>query len=774
MFSKRILAIVLSLLMAVGFCVTSYAETEGAEVLEECAEVISAEAVEATQNVKPEELTATTEPLVTEELNSDDSAFELLGIGGAAIRFLEGWDKVIYKDKTYILSETGSYTMEVLGIDLTQDLEVHSSDESVAEAFFNEGMKKQSGSYPCLNLFAYKEGKTKIEIMSKGNSAPLLNFVINVPKRESFLMSHNYESVKNGSSVTIFGSERFIAFENLQLEDALFEYSENTFSEEPELSRNGDGQLLMGINGDEGGSVHVKVSSKSEPSVQAQFTVHRMAINIETDSATGITHANPGVAFSDTVERLFGALSVWVDIPKELRTGDYMVYAEYRFRDKDQKVLKTVKDVWEVSEGSGYYEYSLVDAFEDQQVNDVEVCVVLVNREADVSKINESWYTKRIQQRGFMPAGKYSADVPVEFEFSIEKEHWAVPLGKEATIKASLSKDAKDVTDLSCYWVFNSGEKLAQIVKGQNEDTLTFRANDTMEGRLGIIVYLAWTECGERKWGFYGIRQTIGKNYSGNIGILCDGVAVMENNGALQKRTGDKSALEAVEGHYFPIGFDAVTRIEWTSSDPNVAEVTQNAEKPEKAEVMFKTQGTVTLSAQAYQDETRVGSSSFQVVVESSGGSGGGGAAGGPKAAAKAGVPTFSKNWEADAAGVWRIKDKVGNYVTSAWLCDDAVTTNGQNVWYLMNTDGTMLAAGLVQDNTGNYYSLEMNHNGYYGMLRYVNGTYDGIYMEFSQKHDGTFGAITNQSAIDALKAKYGVTKFGIGNDRCVYTKTFE
>ena len=112
--------------------------------------------------------------------------------------------------------------------------------------------------------------------------------------------------------------------------------------------------------------------------------------------------------------------------------------------------------------------------------------------------------------------------------------------------------------------------------------------------------------------------------------------------------------------------------------------------------------------------------------------------------------------------------------MTSAWLCDDAVTANGQSVWYLMNTDGTMLAAGLVQDNTGNYYSLEMNHNGYYGMLRYVNGTYDGIYMEFSQKHDGTFGAITNQSAIDALKAKYGVTKFGIGNDRCVYTKTFE
>ena len=159
-----------------------------------------------------------------------------------------------------------------------------------------------------------------------------------------------------------------------------------------------------------------------------------------------------------------------------------------------------------------------------------------------------------------------------------------------------------------------------------------------------------------------------------------------------------------------------------------------------------------------------------------SSGGGGGGGGGGPtakKPAAAAGTATFSKNWFADAAGVWRIKDKAGNIVTSAWLCDDAVAANGQSVWYLMNTDGTMLAAGLVQDNTGNYYSLEMNHNGYYGMLRYVNGTYDGIYMEFSQKHDGTFGAITNQSAIDALKAKYGVTKFGVGNENCIYTKNF-
>ena len=160
----------------------------------------------------------------------------------------------------------------------------------------------------------------------------------------------------------------------------------------------------------------------------------------------------------------------------------------------------------------------------------------------------------------------------------------------------------------------------------------------------------------------------------------------------------------------------------------------------------------------------------------SSGGGGGssGGGGGSPsvrKTAPTAGSATFSDKWFQDAAGIWRIRDGRGNVVKSAWLCDDAVAANGQNVWYLLNTDGTMLAAGLVQDNTGNYYSLETQHNGYFGMLRYVDGIYDGIYMEFSKNHDGTFGALKNQSAIDALKARYGVTKFAIGNENCVYSK---
>ena len=160
------------------------------------------------------------------------------------------------------------------------------------------------------------------------------------------------------------------------------------------------------------------------------------------------------------------------------------------------------------------------------------------------------------------------------------------------------------------------------------------------------------------------------------------------------------------------------------------------------------------------------------------GGGGGGGQKGvGPGAGGAAG--TFSKNWYQEADGRWRIKNKAGQIVKSAWLCDDAVAANGQNVWYLLDANGDMVTGGLVQDNTGNFYSLEMNHNGYYGMLRYKNGTYtceDGttVYLEFSQEHNGSFGAVINPAGLEFLKAKYGITKFTIGNENIQNTKSFE
>lgn len=143
----------------------------------------------------------------------------------------------------------------------------------------------------------------------------------------------------------------------------------------------------------------------------------------------------------------------------------------------------------------------------------------------------------------------------------------------------------------------------------------------------------------------------------------------------------------------------------------------------------------------------------------------------------KASAQTYSKNWYADANGVWRIKDSKGNMVKSAWVCDDAIPQNGRNIWYLMNQDGSMLAAGLLQDATGNWYSLETNHDGYYGMLRYEDGYYNcngtKVFLKFEHEHNGSFGAIKNLTAVDKLKKIYGVTAFPAGNESIVYTATF-
>ena len=112
----------------------------------------------------------------------------------------------------------------------------------------------------------------------------------------------------------------------------------------------------------------------------------------------------------------------------------------------------------------------------------------------------------------------------------------------------------------------------------------------------------------------------------------------------------------------------------------------------------------------------------------------------------------------------------------NAWICDDAATGN-RDTWYLIDGDGNMVSAELVQDGTGNFYSLETEHNGFYGMLRYVDGWYNcngqQVYLQFSHRHDGTFGAVINPDGLARLKAIYPVTPFGIGNQQCVYTASF-
>ncbi|MDO4488722.1 MAG: InlB B-repeat-containing protein [Eubacteriales bacterium] len=138
---------------------------------------------------------------------------------------------------------------------------------------------------------------------------------------------------------------------------------------------------------------------------------------------------------------------------------------------------------------------------------------------------------------------------------------------------------------------------------------------------------------------------------------------------------------------------------------------------------------------------------------------------------------TYSRFWEINASGSWVVRNSRGQLVTSAWLCDDAIASNGRNTWYLIGSDGQMVTAGLVRDASGNYYSLETEHNGFFGMMRFKNGYYNvggqSIYIEFEQTHGGSFGAIRNAEAIARLRDIYGVTDFSIGNESCTYTASF-
>lgn len=134
---------------------------------------------------------------------------------------------------------------------------------------------------------------------------------------------------------------------------------------------------------------------------------------------------------------------------------------------------------------------------------------------------------------------------------------------------------------------------------------------------------------------------------------------------------------------------------------------------------------------------------------------------------------TFSEYWHQNESGNWYVQDLNGNIIKNAWLCDDAIEANGKDIWYLLDANGNMISSGLVQDQTGNYYSLETNHNGYFGMLRYVSGNYDGITLDLESSHNGSFAEIKNDDAIIALQNKYGLQIININNDNCIYTSTF-
>lgn len=56
---------------------------------------------------------------------------------------------------------------------------------------------------------------------------------------------------------------------------------------------------------------------------------------------------------------------------------------------------------------------------------------------------------------------------------------------------------------------------------------------------------------------------------------------------------------------------------------------------------------------------------------------------------------TYSDAWKQSSDGNWCVHGSDGKMITNAWFCDDAVPENGKEVWYLIDSDGHMIAAGL-------------------------------------------------------------------------------
>lgn len=132
----------------------------------------------------------------------------------------------------------------------------------------------------------------------------------------------------------------------------------------------------------------------------------------------------------------------------------------------------------------------------------------------------------------------------------------------------------------------------------------------------------------------------------------------------------------------------------------------------------------------------------------------------------------FSNYWYQDGS-TWKIHDQSGNTIANAWVCDNAVTVNHNTDtnWYLMDASGNMYE-GIIQDQNGDYYLLNPEHNGTYGMMLTANGfTYNGVTYQFNQAHDGTFGKILNTQDIGRSGLK--VSQVNTAGRATYYTNDF-
>jgi len=104
----------------------------------------------------------------------------------------------------------------------------------------------------------------------------------------------------------------------------------------------------------------------------------------------------------------------------------------------------------------------------------------------------------------------------------------------------------------------------------------------------------------------------------------------------------------------------------------------------------------------------------------------------------------------AEQNGTWFLKNEANTgIVTNTWFQDL------DGAWYLLAPGDGHMYAGLIHDTlTNRWYFCQTEHDGWYGRMAHVNGTYrvngKEVELTFEQAHDGYFGAIT--SGLESLK----------------------
>lgn len=76
------------------------------------------------------------------------------------------------------LEDTGFYEVALKGIDLSKEMDVSSSDNTVAEAYFDEAVYSDTGKYDCLYLNAYSGGTVKIIVTDRASGTTVYRFTL--------------------------------------------------------------------------------------------------------------------------------------------------------------------------------------------------------------------------------------------------------------------------------------------------------------------------------------------------------------------------------------------------------------------------------------------------------------------------------------------------------------------------------------------------------------------------------------------------------------------